>query len=646
MYSGTSSDSAGQDGNAEWVSTGDSANSAAALLEAIVSDEEFDSQWTLFDQIYPHNELIWLAKVNRLIRKKAFAEAIELIDAHDFGGDLDPLALIGKADLLYSAHAFDRAANIFGRLMDGFPDRRDVRVNYAKRLLADGFLATAYRLLSPLQGSFGEGSKSKLLWDKAEETFELLSELEQDPIAEDQDARLLAMKHAILSFRDREVPAPSAPGLGRLTLITGSLGPGGAERQLTRLAIELERNRKAMLPVGGMELSRPVEIVVRSHGPEKQNDFYLREVQAAGVELYQLNEAKPVSPKSLGVEDARLRVLLDYLPPSVNYGVKRLAKHLTDSGTDTASAWQDGACLFSGLAALVAGVPQIQLAIRGLPPIMRKHMYRPEYEVMYRALAEIPGVTFLSNNRASARAYAEWLDIPVDRFAIVYNGVEPMPPVGSAACEAMWQAFVEATPDATHTIGSVFRFDTDKQPNLWIRFAARYLKAHPQARIVMVGGGRLLESAQQLAKDLGIADRMLFTGRSERVGYWMARMDVFLLLSRYEGLPNVLIEAQYMGVRVVTTPAGGAAECLLHGTTGYVLECCEHPDLDNIVARAHDLASRAGERELFAEEGVGRRFLDDNFSIPRMLANYVACTAQPLLAGETGGDQQSVRQAA
>jgi len=646
MYSGTSSDSAAEEGNAEWVRTGDNANSAVAILEAIVSDSEFDSQWALFDRIYPRNELIWLAKVNRLIKKKLFAEAIERIDGHDFGGDLDPLALIGKADLLYSAHAFDRAARIFDRLMESFPDRRDIRVNYAKRLLADGFLVRAYHVLLPLQGSFGEGSKSKLLWDKAKETFELLTELEQAPIAENDDARLLAMKHAILAFKGRDVPAPSAPGLGRLTLITGSLGPGGAERQLTRLAIELERNRKAMLPIGGTELSRPVEIVVRSHGPEKQNDFYLREVQAAGVELYQLNEAKPVSSKSLGVEDARLRVLLDYLPTSVNYGVKRLAKHLLDSRTDTASAWQDGACLFAGLAALVAGVPQIQLAIRGLPPVLRKHMYRPEYELMYRALAEVPGVTFLSNNRVSARAYAEWLDIPVDRFAIVYNGVQPMPAVGSPACEEMWQAFVDATPDASHTIGSVFRFDTDKQPNLWIRFAARYLKAHPQARIVMVGGGRLLEGAQQLAKDLGIAERILFTGRSERVGYWMARMDVFLLLSRYEGLPNVLIEAQYMGVRVVTTPAGGAAECLLHGTTGHVLECCEHPDLDNIVVRTHELASRAGDHELFAEEGVGRRFLDDNFSIPRMLANYVACTARPLLTDEASGDQQSVRQAA
>jgi glycosyltransferase involved in cell wall biosynthesis len=122
----------------------------------------------------------------------------------------------------------------------------------------------------------------------------------------------------------------------------------------------------------------------------------------------------------------------------------------------------------------------------------------------------------------------------------------------------------------------------------------------------------------------------------------MSRLDVLLLLSRYEGLPNVLIEAQYMGVRVVTTPAGGAAECLLNGTTGYVLECTEQPCLDNLVAQTHELAMRSKDRALFAEDGLGRRFLDENFSVPNMLANFVSCSAP----SGAGVDYPEVQQAA
>lgn len=595
-----------------------------ASLEAL-NDDAFYEQCEALQRIRGDHFLLWCARMRRLIRQKHFDEAQELIKTRSFD-DHDEAGRLVQAELLFDARAHDDAGEIFSQLIKLFPHRRDVRMSYAKRLFAEGFLARAHALTAPLRDSFTEGTKSLALCDKTAALSGLLTKLEGGPIAPDVDARILTMKHAILHFRNRVPRGRPEVGLGRLSLVTGSLGPGGAERQLTRLAIEFERARKERGTIAGIRLDRPVEVLVRSHGPERQNDFYLADLRDAGVELRQINVFEPVSPKNLGVTDPDLLTLLDYLPASVNYGVKRLASHLAESGADTVSAWQDGACLFTGLAALIAGVPQIQLAIRGLPPSMRRHIFRPEYEVLYRAMAQIPGVSFLSNNVSAARAYAEWLEIPLNRFAIVYNGVEPMHAEGSLACEEMWQRFVAGTAGSTHTVGSVFRFDTDKQPLLWIRFAHRYLKRHPEARFVMVGGGRLLPNAEQLAAELGIADRLLFTGRSNRVGYWMTKMDALVLLSRYEGLPNVLIEAQYMGLRVVTTPAGGAAECLIDGVTGHVLECPEKPDLDGIVERAHSLAMKSSDRGIFELGGLGREFLDSRFSIPHMLAQFVACT--------------------
>jgi glycosyltransferase involved in cell wall biosynthesis len=604
---------------------------AARQLMDIGDEPAFEAQWRELDALHPGHPVVFAARVRRLVRQKSFDDAVALIDSFDFGDPADGVRFMLKAELLYEAHAFERADTLFVELIGtGESHCRDIGMRYAKRLFTDGKLARALEVVAPVRDRFGEGGVGDSRLRMFEDLMETLSRLEGRRPSGDENCRMLAMKHAILYFRNRDIAPRASDSLGGLCLITGGLGPGGAERQLPRLAIELERARKATGAIGGIPLDRPVEVLVRSHGPEKQNDFYLDDLQAENVELKQINNFDVIPPEELGIEDEELLKLLNYLPPSPNFGVRRLTRHFIEAETDTVSVWQDGACLFAGLAALIAGVPQIQLAIRGLPPSMRRHMFRPEYEVFYRAMAQIPGVTFISNSISAARAYTDWLDIPVERFSIVYNGVEPMEAEPSASCEKQWAEFVEATPNATHTIGGVFRFDTDKQPLLWVRFAARYLKRHSDARMVLVGGGRLLDNAIELADEYGIRDRLLFVGRSTRVGFWMARMDALVLLSRYEGLPNVLIEAQYMGVRVVTTPAGGAAECVIDGTTGHVLGCAERPDYEEIIAHTRALASASGDRALFAPGGIGRTFLDAHFSIPHMLTQYVRCTANGL----------------
>ena len=575
--------------------------------------------------------LVRATRIRRLIRQKSVELATAMLEDEDFPGALDEPWLMEKLALLYEAREFDRAEDLFARLVESSPSNFDIRTGYARRLLDNGNLVRACEVLAPVREMAGEGSKSGALAESSANLLALLTSLEGRPLRCDEDSRILAMKHAILHFKRRQVKPGTSETPGRLTLLTGGLGPGGAERQLTRLAIELQRARNESAGSARL-LPSAVEVVVRSHGPEKQNDFYLEDLREAGVDLFQINDFPSVAPRTLGVDSPALLQLLGHLPPVVNFGVRRLTAHCIERGTDTLSLWQDGACLLAGLAALVAGVPQIQIVIRGLPPSVRRHMYRPEYEVLYRALAEIPGVTFLSNSMAAAKAYSDWLDVDLDRFDIVYNGVQPMSSVGSEACEALWEEFNARTQGACHTVGGVFRFETDKQPLTWIRFAARYLKRHGNARFVVVGGGRLLEHAVKLAEDYGIHDRILFVGRSCHVGFWMTKMDVLVLLSRFEGLPNVLIEGQFMGVPVVTTPAGGAAECLIDGVSGHVLDCTQTPDYKLMIERVHAFASRGRDTALFGPGGRVRTFLERNFSIPRMIESFVACTVRRRVA--------------
>jgi glycosyltransferase involved in cell wall biosynthesis len=73
-------------------------------------------------------------------------------------------------------------------------------------------------------------------------------------------------------------------------------------------------------------------------------------------------------------------------------------------------------------------------------------------------------------------------------------------------------------------------------------------------------------------KELDIGDNVRFEGKSNTVGLWLEVMDLFLLTSDVEGLPNVIIEAQGFGVPVVSTNAGGASEVIIPDVSGYIVE--------------------------------------------------------------------------
>jgi glycosyltransferase involved in cell wall biosynthesis len=159
------------------------------------------------------------------------------------------------------------------------------------------------------------------------------------------------------------------------------------------------------------------------------------------------------------------------------------------------------------------------------------------------------------------------------------------------------------------------RLDEVKRPLLWIDAAAGVLSRVRDARFVIVGDGPFRTRAERRAETLGIAGRCLFVGRSDCVGYWLSKMDALMLLSEHEGLPNALIEAQLAGVPVITTPAGGAPETLISGTTGLITSFTPTPSEIGDLVSALVHAGSLRKMGLAAERWAG-----ETFPISRMLS--------------------------
>ena len=148
-------------------------------------------------------------------------------------------------------------------------------------------------------------------------------------------------------------------------------------------------------------------------------------------------------------------------------------------------------------------------------------------------------------------------------------------------------------------IGMVANISPVKRYPDVLRAFAQVRQQHPQAWLIIVGGGGPREVAETLtlAIHLRLADRVRFLGSiPEPVGV-MKHFDVCVLCSESEGLSNTIIEYMGCGKPTVCTATGGNGELIDHGQTGYLVPVGDVPQLAKYIVRLieqPDLAARLG----------------------------------------------------
>ncbi len=126
--------------------------------------------------------------------------------------------------------------------------------------------------------------------------------------------------------------------------------------------------------------------------------------------------------------------------------------------------------------------------------------------------------------------------------------------------------------------------------------------------LVIVGKGGYQEALQSLARELGMADRIVFAGFQSNPYKWMARAKLFLFSSKYEGLPTVLIEALSLGCSIVATECPtGVREILMEGRAGMLVPVGDPAAMSEAIAGlVDDTVREAAYRE--AAGGILRQF--------------------------------------
>lgn len=210
-------------------------------------------------------------------------------------------------------------------------------------------------------------------------------------------------------------------------------------------------------------------------------------------------------------------------------------------------------------------------------------------------------------NSADVKTYVQQVyRAPAARIVVVPNGVDT-----NRYRPAKFE------PVAPHVV-TVGRLVRQKNHDLFLRAAAAVRAAVPAVRFTIVGDGPLRSSLEAQCADLGLRDAVVFAGERSDVEALLRSATSFWLTSRWEGMPNVVLEAMASGVPVVATDVSGVRELISPGVQGHVVPSEE---LEPLVASA--LSVLAGDDTRAAMRGAARdRAME--FSTDVMVARLVS----------------------
>lgn len=185
--------------------------------------------------------------------------------------------------------------------------------------------------------------------------------------------------------------------------------------------------------------------------------------------------------------------------------------------------------------------------------------------------------------------------------------------------------FAAAAPAENPPVFSaVGRFVNKKAPYLTLMAFSEVVKQVPEARLIMVGDGELLEPCQRLARVLGIVDAVDFRGICShvevaalmRTSRAFVQHSVQAFNGDSEGTPVAVLEASASGLPVVSTRHAGIPDVVIEGETGILVD---EGDVDSMVeamvllAKDPQMASRMGK--------AGRHRVEEHFSMEKSISN-------------------------
>lgn len=310
--------------------------------------------------------------------------------------------------------------------------------------------------------------------------------------------------------------------------VIASLEGGGVERLLVKSLAQFDRR----------EFSHAVCCI-------SKGGAYAGELQALGVPYWIMNRRARLDPTLIG-QMARL--------------MRRQQVDVVHTYNFTANAW-------GRVAARLARVPKVIAHERGTVWTENALM-----RLVDRLLYPFTDV-LIANSQATRMMLTRRLSLPPNKIRVIHNGL-PQPAEAPVSLFLREQLGMDAE---TPLIGTVGRLDTPKGLTFLLRAIPLVWESSSSAHFVILGDGPLRGHLENAARQMGLFPhpRVHFLGFRADAAERMGELDVLVHSAIRESLGNVLIEAGWARVPVVTSNVDGCPEVVVDGETGLLIDCTE-----------------------------------------------------------------------
>lgn len=219
-------------------------------------------------------------------------------------------------------------------------------------------------------------------------------------------------------------------------------------------------------------------------------------------------------------------------------------------------------------------------------------------------------ITVSDGERELARQYQVGSD---SLFVVIHTGINPEP--FRSAIDISQHKGMLGIPPAAPVVGAVGRLSTQKSPFDFIRMAAIVHQRRPDVHFTWIGAGPLDSDARILSHNLNLDSVFHFAGQRRDVPTLLRILDCFVLPSRWEGFPIVVLEALASGTPVVATDIPGTREAIEHGYNGWLAPVGDYEALAEFVLDILENPDRSSKFKI-----AGRKRIDEEFVPAKMFS--------------------------